>query len=621
MDDIKNFISNRESYLYKAIEDRMTSGELTRIKEAFLFACEAHGSDVRQDGKPYITHPLEVACIIGEELQLGSNTIIAALLHDVVEDTQYKVKDIQERFGSDVAFLVKVVTKQKKENNSKSKQSENFKQILDSVHYDIRAILVKLADRLHNMRTLSSLHANKQMRIAGETDYFYAPLANKLGLYTIKTELQNLSLQYRCPQEYAELENLLKIEKAYNKSQLDEFTVRISKLLTDKEIPVRLEVSYRTPYSLWLRMKRSGMDFKHIGNKYVIWIIYPNDSWMPEKHRSLQIYSILTDVFKEMPNSMINYIDSPKENGYQSLHIKLLNVQSGWEDVHISSERMIRNSKLGCVAERKEQNIKNWISKFKKELKEIELDIQEERYIENVVSNLFNDDIRVYSRDGDGVILPQRATALDFAYEIHTDLGNHAQCARINGKLCSIKTILRRGDRVEIVSDKKITPKADWINYVKTHNAKYHIQSWIRKMKAIPYGRCLTCNPLPGDEVIGFRTDNTNIAIHKRNCSEAILLASSEGDSIVDVNFNEDMAILYPVCIQIKAVDRLHLLRDMTDCVTEQLNLSISNLTITTLDEIVDCTIHFSVHSARELQAIIKSIYMVKGVDEVRRMD
>jgi GTP pyrophosphokinase len=594
---------------------------MTRIKAAYLLARKAHKPQIRKTNEPYIVHPIAVARIIGEELQLGANTIMAAFLHDVVEDTPYTVEDIRKRFGDDVAFLVRVVTKEKKEHYEMSKQLDNFKQMLDSVQYDIRAILIKLADRLHNMRTLSSMHANKQMKIAGETDYFYAPLANRLGLYEIKTELQNLSFRYRCPQEYALLEGALKKEEKDNCKQLDAFTGEISRLLSDKGISIELEVKYKTPYSLWLKMKKTGMDFRHLDNKRTIWVVFPNDHSTSEKNRCLQVYSLLTDVLKEKPNSISNYIDSPKENGYQSFHVKLLNKQGGWEEVHISSERMIRNSRLGCVADRTDNNIDNWISRFRSVLQDIAYHSQEGSYIQSVVSHFYNDDILVFTPKGHGVILPQRATALDFAYEIHSSIGEHAQYARINGKLCSVKTVLHRGDCIEIGVNEKVSPNADWLNHVLTYKAKRSLQSQLRKIKRIPYKRCPHCNPLPGDELIGFKPDNKKITIHKRNCYEAIMLASQDGDSIVDVNFEEDMDILYPVRMNIKAVDRYHLLHELIDCITEKLNLSIKELMTKTIDAIVDCTIDFSVHSAGELQDIVSYIYTVEGVDEVRRQE
>lgn len=621
MDAFDKKIRKQLSSIYQVIKNRITPEEIIHIKAAYELARKAHAPQTRNSGDPFITHPVAVARIVAEELQLGANSIMAAFLHDVVEDTPYKVEDIQKQFGKDVAFLVQVVTKEKKEHYEMSKQLDNIKQMLDSVNYDIRAILIKLADRLHNMRTLSSMHANKQMKIAGETDYFYAPLANKLGLYKIKTELQNLSFRYRCPQEYALLEKALKKEEKDNRRQLKSFTDKISRLLSENGISARLEVTYKTPYSIWLKMKKTGRDFKHLDHKYQTWIIFPDEADVSEKNKCLRIYSLLTDVFKEKPGSMSNYIDSPKENGYQSFHIKLMNEQGRWEEIHISSERMIHNSRLGCLADREDSNIRNWINKFKSVLQDIAYHSREIGYMESVVSNFYNDDIFVFTPKGHVIILPQHATALDFAYEIHTLIGEHAQYARVNGKLCSVKTGLRRGDCVEIGVNEAISPKPDWLNHVLTYKAKCNIQSWLRKMKTIPYTRCLHCQPLPGDELIGFKSSGSKITIHKRNCSDAISLASQVGDSIVEVNFQEESDTLYPVCISIKAIDRYHLLRDLIDGITENLALSISGLVTKTVDEIVDCTIDFSVHSVKELNDIISHIYQMEGVDEVRRIE
>ncbi|MDR0370947.1 MAG: HD domain-containing protein [Prevotellaceae bacterium] len=622
MDAFDKIIRKELSHLYKVIKPRMTPEDMKRIKAAYQLARKAHEPQKRDNGtQPYIIHPVAVARIIGEDLRLGANPIMAAFLHDVVEDTPYTVEDIRKRFGDDVAFLVRVVTKEKKEHYEMSRQLDNFKQMLDSVQYDIRAILLKLADRLHNMRTLDCLHVNKQMKIAGETDYFYAPLANRLGLYEIKTELQNLSFRYRCPQEYAVLENLLAKEKTGSRKRLNSFTDKISRRLFAKGIITQLDVKYRTPYSLWLKMKKTGMDFRHLDNKRMIKVIFPDDPSVSEKNKSLEIYSLLTDIWKEKPGSLLNYFDAPKENGYQSFHVKLLNEQGEWEEIHISSERTVRNARLGCVAERTDSNIENWIAKFRSVLQEIAHHSQGSGYIQSVVSHFYNDDILVFTPKGHGVILPQRATALDFAYEIHSSIGECAQYARINGKLCSIKTVLRRGDCVEIGMNEKVSPKPDWLDYALTDKARRNIQSQLRGMKKIPFRRCPRCHPLPGDELAGFQTGNEKITIHKRNCNEAIRLASQEGDSIVDVNFKEDPEILYPVRIHVKAVDRDHLLRDLIDGITEKLNLSIHDLATRTVDEIVDCRIDFSVHSARELQEIVSDLYAVKGVDEVRQQE
>lgn len=614
-------IQQQVTTLFQAMEQRVAPEEMERIKAAYVLADEAHKSQKRKTGEPYIIHPIAVAYIVGKELMLGANPVIAAFLHDVVEDTPYTIEDIEERFGEDVAFLVRVVTKQKKEHYEMSKQLDNFKQMLDSVHYDIRAILIKLSDRLHNMRTLESMRPDKQMKIAGETDYFYAPLANRLGLYDIKTELENLSLRYRCPREYAILADLLQKDEAENRIRLAHFTDKISRLLSDNGIRVRLEVLYREPYSVWRKMQATGRDFKHLDYRHVIHIIFPDDLQASEKNTSLRIYSLLTDEFKEKPGGITNYIDSPKENGYQSFHVKLLCEQGIWEEIHISSERMVRNSRLGCVSDRTEKNIDNWIEKFKAVLQDIAYHSQENSFMESVVTSFYNDDIMVFTPQGRPIILPQKATALDFAFEIHSRIGEHAQYARVNGKLCSIKTVLHRGDCVEIGVNEHINPRPDWINHVLTYKAKRHLRSFLFRMKKIPYKRCPYCHPLPGDEVIGFTETDKCVTIHKRDCSSAICLASQKGDSIVSVNFEEDKDILYPVSISIKAVDRYHLLSDLIDSITNKLKLSIVNLTTVTVDEIVDCTIDFSVHSVEELQDVMAHVNTITGVDEVQRRE
>ena len=300
---------------------------------------------------------------IAEELELGTEAIIAAFLHDVVEDTPYTIEDIKERFGENVAFLVGVVTKEKKDKYVQSKQVDNFRQILASMQYDVRALLIKLADRLHNMRTLDSMRADKQMKIAGETDYFYAPLANRLGLYHVKTELENLSFRYRCPREYSLLERLLAEEFEAESPHIKAFTAKIENLLAAGGIKARTEVRYRKPYSIWMKMHAKGCDFAHVDTKYYVRVVYQTVEPWSEKDTSLRIYSILTDAFKERPGSVSNYIDAPKENGYQSFQVKLLNEKGRWEELHISSERMVRNGRLGCAAERTDENIKAWLNK------------------------------------------------------------------------------------------------------------------------------------------------------------------------------------------------------------------------------------------------------------------
>lgn len=618
--DYSKEIEKRAERVFETMRPRVSDEDLRRLRDAFELAREAHAPQKRKTGEPYIFHPIAVATIAAEELMLDTNPVIAAFLHDVVEDTSYTVEDIQKRFGDDVAFLVRVVTKEKKEKYEDSKQVDNYRQMLNSVQYDIRALLVKLADRLHNMRTLSSMRPDKQMKIAGETDYFYAPLANRLGLYNVKTELENLSLKFRCPHEYQDLCH--RIEKyAEERGPLREkLCDRIKEILHKAGINVRVYVEYRKPYSLWRKMRKYGDDFNHLKYRHFIEIVFPDTKGVSEKNMALQIYSILTDHFKEKPGSLQNYIDTPKENGYQSLHFKLLPEFGRWQEIHVSSERMIRNSQIGCVAERGEDTIRRWIDKFRTVLRDLAQQEHEgESFIENVVTSFYNDDITVYTPQGKPIVLPQRSTVIDFAYELHSQLGQHLKFAQINNRLASIKTRLHRGDVVKVFTDPESNPSADWLDCATTYRSKKAIRNYLRRLPEPKYERCHICNPIPGEEVIGFtpRSKGGRVSIHKRDCPVAISLASQKGDDIVSVDFQPD-STLYPVEITIRAVDRYHMLIDLVDCITNDLNLSIGSINTETTDAIVKCVITFAVHSFDELQSIIRHISTISGVDEVQ---
>lgn len=616
--DYSKIIDERAQVVFDAMRPRVTDEEMKRLHEAFELAREAHAPQKRKTGEPYILHPIAVAQIAAKELMLGVNPVIAAFLHDVVEDTPYTIADIQKRFGDDVAFLVRVVTKQKKDKYDDSKQVDNFRQMLNSVQYDIRALLVKLADRMHNMRTLSSMRPDKQMKIAGETDYFYAPLANRLGFYNVKTELENLSFKFRCPHEYEEITALIARDQAAQYDRLEVFRNEVKSTLMSAGIDADVYIEYRQPYSIWRKMQKYGDDFNHLKYRHFTDVVFPQPVDMSEKDMALKIYSVLTNRFKEKPGGIVNYIDSPKENGYQSFHVKLLADFGRWQEVHISSERMIIDSQLGCVSDRSEDNIRRWIEKFKGILRDIAHNGKDGgNFIENVVTSFYNDDIMTFTPKGKPVVLPQKSTALDFAYEVHSGLGEKAKYARLNGFLASIKAPLRRGDVVEIFTDEDSRPQADWLDHVVTYKAKKAIRNYLARQPKSEYHRCHVCNPIPGEEVIGFKDDKGEITIHKRDCEVAVRLASQMGDNIVSVDFRPD-ATLYPVTIVVKAVDRYHLFIDIVDTITNELHLTMNSFNTDTVDSIVTCRISFGVHSFDELQSIISHISAIDGVDEVK---
>lgn len=622
--DYNRIIQERADHVFEVMAKRVSAEDMERIHAAFELAREAHAPQKRKTGEPYILHPIAVANIAAEELMLGANPVIACFLHDVVEDTPYTIEDIRERFGDDVAFLVKVVTKKPTHDYELSKQLDNYRQLLNSMQYDIRAILVKLADRLHNMRTLASMKPEKQMKIAGETDYFYAPLANRLGLYNIKTELENLSFRFRCPDEYEEISSLIERHVEANKDNLETFRSQIAETLSAAGIKARVYVDYRRPFSLWRKMKKYGDDFNHLKYRHFVEVVFDEkQTALNEKEMAMKVYCILTDRFKEKHCSMSNYIDAPKENGYQSIHVKLLPDFGRWQEVHISSEAMIRQSQLGCVAERNETNIQMWIEKFRTVLHDtISGPKRNERYMEDIITAFYNDDIQVFTPKGKKIILPQNATVIDFAYEVHTELGDHAKYARINSRLEPVNTSLRRGDVVEIFTDPDCHPELDWESFAHTFKARKSIQRYLESVPESTYCRCSECNPIPGEEVIGIRNhfNPELITVHKRDCRHAISLASSYGDDVVSVDFKADET-LYPATLRVRAVDRNHLFVDLVDCITNTFHLSMESFNTKTDRNIVICKIRFGVHSYTELKTIINHISTIDGVDEVRRLD
>lgn len=611
-------IAEKAERVFKAMEPRTAPADLIRLKDAFLLAKEAHAPQVRKTGEPYILHPIAVATIAAEELRLDVNSVIAAFLHDVVEDTPHSLEEIKARFGDDVAYLVKVLTKPEKQEYEQSKQVDNFRQMLNSMQRDIRPIFVKLADRLHNMRTLSSMKPHKQMKIAGETDYFYAPLANRLGLYYVKTELENLSFKFRCPHDYEEISRLIELDRRQQKERLERFRRQVTATLLESGIEAEVKIEYREPYSIWRKMKKYGDDFNHLKYRHFTEIIFkvPEDS--DEKETALRIYSILTDTFKEKPGGLSNYIDSPKENGYQSLHVKLLADFGRWQEVHINSRRMAEDSHRGLDRRHSQEYIERWLHKFRSTLRDIgshEVGID---FMEKVTASFYNDDIMVFTPHLKTILLPQKACVLDFAYEISTETGDHAKYARINGFLASVTSTLQRGDVVEIFTDPEVVPSLERLSAVVTYKARNAIQTYLGSIPKPKFCRCGYCHPIPGEEVVGFEEQDGSLTVHKRDCPIAIRLASQQGDRIRSIDFEPD-GTLFPVTLTIKGVDRVHLFVDIAECISKRLNLNMTKYISSCKDYIATMEISFGVHSYSELETIMNSVSSISGIDEVKR--
>lgn len=616
--DYDQIIEERVQRVFRSMQPRTSEADMIRLKDAFELAREAHSPQVRKTGEPYILHPIAVATIAAEELRLDINSVIAAFLHDVVEDTPHTIEEIEARFGDDVAYLVKVLTKPEKKEYEQSQQVDNFKQMLNSMQRDIRPVFVKLADRLHNMRTLSSMKPNKQMKIAGETDYFYAPLANRLGLYYVKTELENLSFKFRCPHDYDEITRLIEGDRRQQKERLERFRRQVKATLLESGIEAEVTVEYRQPYSIWRKMHKYGDDFNHLKYRHFTEIVFkvPEDS--DEKETALKIYSILTDSFKEKPGGISNYIDSPKENGYQSLHVKLLADFGRWQEVHINSQRMAEDSHRGLDTRHSQEYIERWLHKFRSTLRDIgnhEVGID---FMEKVTASFYNDDIMVFTPHLKTIMLPQKASVLDFAYEISTDTGDHAKYARVNGFLTSITASLQRGDVVEIFTDPEVHPSLERLAGVVTYKARNAIQTYLGSQPQPKFHRCGYCKPIPDEEVVGFLEEDRSLSVHKRDCPIAIRLASQQGDRIESVDFEPD-GTLYPVTLWVRGIDRVHLFVDIADCISNRLNLNMTSYESHCKDYIAIMEISFGIHSYSELETIMKSVSSIDGVDEVKR--
>ena len=628
--------------LFERLSARFDEEEITLLHKAYALARTAHEGQFRKGGDPYIMHPVAVATIIAEDFMMDANSVAAGFLHDVVEDTDTTIDDIRREFGDDVAFLVQVVTKPKSHAPGQAdlaKQENNFRQLLDSMRRDIRAVLIKLADRLHNMRSLGSMQPVKQMKIAGETDFFYAPFANRLGLNNLRRELENLSFRFRCPERYERLRRALDADRAEQSERLERLTARIRRLLSEEGIEVRTEVRYRLPYSIDRSMRDTGRDVEHVEHRYVVRVIYdrarltPLLESVPDKTICLRIYGILTAEFREKAGSLVNYVDHPKENGYRSMHVQLLGEMGTWEEIHISSEEMVRRTKLGIMLERignrradgdvrdanrlLERGDREWIDKFCVMLERIAEGEGDIHFMEGVADALYAEDITVYDAAGTPTRLPQHATALDCAFE--RGVGEKAHYARIDGRLASLVTPLEHGNCVEIFTAEQTRPCAEWTDAVKTFKAKNFLKAYFRREASAGPCRCPECLPLPGQEVIGF-TDETcknTVTVHRRDCPRAISLSAQHGDAIVEVEFPDHPDVTYPVATRIRAVDRPRLLHDIIASLTDGLGLEMNELHVATRDHIVELTVHYAVHSVGELRSAVRFLGAIEGVDEV----
>lgn len=717
------------------------------ITKAFNFARQAHKGVRRLSGEPYIMHPIAVAQIACEEMGLGSTSICAALLHDVVEDTDYSVEDIENIFGSKIAMIVDGLTKISGGifGDKASAQAENFKKLLLTMSDDIRVILIKICDRLHNMRTLASQAPNKQYKIAGETMYIYAPLANRLGLNKIKTELEDLSFKYEHPEEYKDITNKLSMSEEQRQKLFKDFTSPIRAALDSLGIQYEIKARVKSPYSIWNKMQNKHVSFDEIYDILAVRIIFTPKERANEINECFNIYVAISRIYKSHPDRLRDWLNHPKANGYQALHVTLMSKQGKWIEVQIRSDRMDEIAEQGFAAHWKYKDgndgheddgeLNDWLSTIKEILDDPQPDAMD--FLDAIKLNLFASEIFVFTPKGEVKTMPANCTVLDFAFQIHTFLGSHCIGAKVNHKLVPLSHKLNSGDQVEVLTSKSQHVQPDWINFVSTAKAKAKIQAILRRdnretqkkgeetlkqwlqtneielstsvldqlcsfhgvqkpeelflglgnrtillgekdinelhgksqknessgggwRKFVPFlGKskdkketvppsdkklvvskefnkkipCVIsektigmyilptcCHAIPGDDILGYIDNKNQVEIHNRACPVANRLKSSFGNRILDAKWDMHKVLFFDATIQIRGIDRKGMLHDISEVISEKLDVNIHRITINADEGIYDGKIEIRVHDRSEAQEIVNALKKIDDLKEVKQI-
>ena len=717
------------------------------ITKAFNFARQAHKGVRRLSGEPYIMHPIAVAQIACEEMGLGSTSICAALLHDVVEDTDYSVEDIENIFGSKIAMIVDGLTKISGGifGDKASAQAENFKKLLLTMSDDIRVILIKICDRLHNMRTLASQASNKQYKIAGETMYIYAPLANRLGLNKIKTELEDLSFKYEHPEEYKDITNKLSMSEEQRQKLFKDFTTPIRAALDSLGIQYEIKARVKSPYSIWNKMQNKHVSFDEIYDILAVRIIFTPKERANEINECFNIYVAISRIYKSHPDRLRDWLNHPKANGYQALHVTLMSKQGKWIEVQIRSDRMDEIAEQGFAAHWKYKDgndgheddgeLNDWLSTIKEILDDPQPDAMD--FLDAIKLNLFASEIFVFTPKGEVKTMPANCTVLDFAFQIHTFLGSHCIGAKVNHKLVPLSHKLNSGDQVEVLTSKSQHVQPDWINFVSTAKAKAKIQAILRRdnretqkkgeetlkqwlqtneielstsvldklcsfhgvqkpeelflglgnrtillgekdinelhgksqknessgggwRKFVPFfskskdkketvppsdkklvvGKefnkkipCVIsektigmyilptcCHAIPGDDILGYIDNKNQVEIHNRACPVANRLKSSFGNRILDAKWDMHKVLFFDATIQIRGIDRKGMLHDISEVISEKLDVNIHRITINADEGIYDGKIEIRVHDRSEVQEIVNALKKIDDLKEVKQI-
>ncbi|MBS1568025.1 MAG: bifunctional (p)ppGpp synthetase/guanosine-3',5'-bis(diphosphate) 3'-pyrophosphohydrolase [Bacteroidetes bacterium] len=488
LEEEKEQILSRYRGLLRAVRGDRTTDGTRLIRKAFNIALEAHKDQRRKSGEPYIYHPIAVARICAEEIGLGVTSVAAALLHDTVEDTDLTLEDVRDMFGDTVCTIIDGLTKISGVNwQTDSMQAENFRKVLLTLAQDVRVILIKLADRLHNMRTLESMSREKQLKIASETLFLYAPLAHRLGLYNIKSELEDLSLRAKEPALYHDIEHRLKKGESVRKRFISRFILPIREALEKEQFEFEIKGRPKSIYSIYQKMLTKHVTFEEVYDLFAIRIIVDSKPEL-EKADCWKVYSIVTDFYQPSPDRLRDWISMPKANGYESLHTTVMSPGGKWVEVQIRSRRMDQVAEMGLAAHYRykgEEEHANAMDSMLNRIREILADPGSNAldFVNDFKLNLFNDEIMVFTPKGEMRNLPAGSSALDFAFDIHSQIGRHCIGAKVNHKLVPLSQALRNGDQVEVITSRKQQPKAEWLNYVMTARARHKIKQALREQK------------------------------------------------------------------------------------------------------------------------------------------
>jgi len=731
-------ILNKYRELCRLLPPRVTKQQRNLFHKAFSLAVDAHKNMRRKGGEPYIYHPIAVTQIVAQEINLGVTSMIASLLHDVVEDTEYTLNDIQGMFGDTVAKLVNGVTKIEDivVDIDQSVQAENFKKILLSTVDDVRVILIKLADRLHNMRTLSALPQEKQWKISSETSFFFVPIAHRLGLYSIKSELEDLSMKYNDPTEYNKILHALEATAKERNTLIEDFTKPIIEKLKTAGIKANITSRTKSIYSIHQKMIRKKISFEDIYDIFAVRFVFDSP---PEEEKNIcwRIHTIITELYQTNHLRERNFITNPKPNGYQSLHITAMSKTGKWVEVQIRSKRMDEIAEKGLAAHFKykeenknpqeyENRVEEWLTKIRSMLQSEDTTALE--FLNEVKLNLNLKEVIVFTPKGDRIVLPAGATVLDFAYELHTNLGNQCIGAKVNYNIVPIDYVLKNGDQLQIITSKKQTPKPEWFNYVKTTYAREKIKDafreehkkqeekgrkilaeiftslkiennasnigrvqadakilsqyefWnlmaegaiskerIRKIfgkkttktsaiddfrKKLPwylqdkgidtlideqlekkpevfilddisdvirYQLAECCNPIPGDQVVGFQITNDIIEVHQTKCPHAIEQMSKFGNRIIKAKWNKESNLAFLTGIKISGFDKKGILKEIIDVVSSQMELNIRQLDFWSKSNTFFGKLMIYIQNVKALNELIDNLSQIDQVEKVERI-